>query len=142
MLLTSYDLNVMLSVSATLVLGLAAFSLCRFERRCRDARMFWNSPTGTALSDKSAATDSLSVEVAALQETVRELRDAIGQFQPVAETQQTESDRRMPFDNAVRMAKNGATTDDLTKTCGLNVGEAHLLKKLHSARINRDTRAH
>ena len=41
--------------------------------------------------------------------------------------------RPLPIENATRMARHGASVEELTRTCGLNVGEAELLKKLHSA---------
>jgi hypothetical protein len=31
----------------------------------------------------------------------------------------------------MRMAKLGASIDDLTRNCGLNIGEAQLMQKLH-----------
>ena len=37
----------------------------------------------------------------------------------------------VPMGNALRMAKQGATIDDLTKNCGLSIGEARLMQKLH-----------
>ncbi len=41
--------------------------------------------------------------------------------------------RPLPIENATRMARHGASVEELTRTCGLNVGEAELLKKLHGA---------
>lgn len=40
-------------------------------------------------------------------------------------------DRCLPLDNAVRMAKNGATADELARSCGLNAGEAQLVRTIH-----------
>ena len=37
----------------------------------------------------------------------------------------------LPIDHAVRMIRNGASIEDLTQTCGLNIGEARLLTKMH-----------
>lgn len=47
--------------------------------------------------------------------------------------------RPLPIENAARMARSGASIEDLTRTCGLNVGEAELLKKLHGAPTNHQT---
>jgi hypothetical protein len=49
--------------------------------------------------------------------------------------------RSIPHENAVRMAKHGATVDDLTRTCGLSDIEARLVMRVHgnsgtSARLN------
>ncbi len=40
-------------------------------------------------------------------------------------------DRPLPIDNAIRMAKSGASVEELTRSCGLNAGEAQLMHKLH-----------
>ena len=45
----------------------------------------------------------------------------------------------LPFDYAVRMAKQGASEEDLTRTCGLNKAEAQLMRRLHARQ--RDTKA-
>ena len=46
------------------------------------------------------------------------------------------SERVLPLDNAVRMARNGASVDDLTRSCGLNVGEAQLIRTMHAHAAN------
>lgn len=38
----------------------------------------------------------------------------------------------LPVEYAVRMARSGAGVDDLVQGCGLNIGEAQLLLRLHS----------
>ena len=40
-------------------------------------------------------------------------------------------DTNLPIENAVRMARHGASIDDLVRSCGLNIGEAQLMQKLH-----------
>ena len=47
------------------------------------------------------------------------------------ETQTASAPIQLPIDNAIRMAKQGASVADLTRSCGLNLGEAELMKKLH-----------
>ena len=37
----------------------------------------------------------------------------------------------LPYENAVRMARHGASIDDLTRTCGLSANEARLLMRVH-----------
>ena len=41
-------------------------------------------------------------------------------------------DGSLPIENAVRMARHGASIDELVRNCGLNIGEARLMQKLHS----------
>ena len=45
----------------------------------------------------------------------------------------------LPIENAVRMAKHGASIDDLIRNCGLNIGEAQLMRKLHGKAANAPT---
>lgn len=40
----------------------------------------------------------------------------------------------LPVEYAVRMARAGASVEDLVQSCGLNVGEAQLLLRLHASR--------
>jgi len=42
-----------------------------------------------------------------------------------------DNESRLPIENAVRMAKHGASIEDLMRSCGLNIGEAQLMRKLH-----------
>lgn len=39
----------------------------------------------------------------------------------------------LPVEYAVRMARSGASVDDLVRGCGLNIGEAQLLLRLHAS---------
>ncbi|MBT8085201.1 MAG: DUF2802 domain-containing protein [Woeseia sp.] len=40
----------------------------------------------------------------------------------------------LPVEYAVRMARSGATVDDLVRGCGLNIGEAQLLLRMHAVK--------
>ena len=42
-----------------------------------------------------------------------------------------DGESRLPIENAVRMAKHGASIEELVRGCGLNIGEAQLMRKLH-----------
>lgn len=116
-----------------LLLGLATIAMLRFRRQARRFERFWDSPTGLALADSPAAepvtkiaTDPrLEKRVAELQSVVKTLAGR----QPAA--QQPAVPDKLPIENAVRMAKHGATIDDLIRNCGLNIGEAQLMRKLH-----------
>lgn len=39
----------------------------------------------------------------------------------------------LPVEYAVRMARSGASVDDLVRGCGLNIGEAQLILRLHAS---------
>ena len=126
-----FFLYVLLASNATL-LAIAAVAVIRFERRWQRLEGFWDSPTGAALSDASEdelqeqlrATARLEKRMGELQRTVKLLDMKAPEKQPAVE-------RDLPIENAVRMARLGASVEDLTRNCGLNVGEAQLMKKLH-----------
>lgn len=128
----SYYLFLLLASNA-LLLAIAAFALSRFDRRCKRIEEFWDSPTGTALAEgadddthaQMKATERLEQRVGELQRAVKVMEIKAPQLQaPVVE-------RNVPIENAVRMARHGASIEELTRTCGLNIGEARLMKKLH-----------
>lgn len=123
----------LLIISNAIMLALACSLFAKFERRCLQIDEFWGSPTGNVLSGDD--TDSSSEQMAIAQR----LEKRVGELQrtvKVMEIQKTKpeeppAERSLPIENAVRMAKLGASVDDLTKSCGLNIGEARLMTKLH-----------
>ena len=127
-----FFLYVLLASNATL-LAIAAVAVIRFERRWQRLESFWDSPTGAALSEADEdelheqlrATARLEQRLGELQRTVKllDIKKAPEERPPV--------ERNLPIENAVRMARLGASVEDLTRNCGLNVGEAQLMMKLH-----------
>jgi len=121
----------LLASNATLLM-IAAVAILRFERRWQRIESFWDSTTGAALSDDSdeeireqmEATRRLEKRLGELQRTVRQMESKAPQERPTIE-------RNLPIENAVRMARLGASVEDLTRNCGLNMGEARLMKTLH-----------
>lgn len=110
-----------------LLLGAAAIELMRVKRivrRCRDAR----PAAATASEHTGRLLDGLDERLEALAQAVDEL----------ARRERTAERRPPPAApvrvDAVRMAKNGATPEELARACGLNRGEAELLVRLHAAR--------
>ena len=92
-------------------------------------RSFWDSPTGASEWAKSSPDAVLSGflehRLAMLHEQIEELAK---QKLPASAAQPAE----LPFEYAVRIAKHGASVDDLTRTCGLNKAEARLMWRLHA----------
>ena len=126
------DFYLLLLLSNVLMLGAAALAILRFREQCRRLELFWSSPTGAAISDdKQKRMRQQLLNNMRLEGRVAELQQMIDR---IANNEQWPADRQLPIDNAVRMAKNGATVEQLTQTCGLNVGEAQLMKKLHGKR--------
>lgn len=128
----TYYLYILLSANLLVLIG-GLLAVIRLRQLCRQQEEFWSSPTGAALADKSdehgrqqrLVNLRLEKQIAALQ---TELKAIFNQ-----QNERSASERALPIDNAVRMARRGASIDDLTRSCGLNLGEAQLVKKLHSA---------
>jgi len=126
-----FFLYILLASNATL-LAIAAVAVIRFERRWQRLESFWDSPTGAALDD--ASEDELHEQLMAttrLEQRLGELQRTIKLLDIKAPEERPPVERNMPIENAVRMARLGASVEDLTRNCGLNVGEAQLMKKLH-----------
>lgn len=126
---TTYSLYALLFANAALVAA-AALAILRFQRMLRESRAFWESPTGAALRTQNPVQIDhgklLAHEIAVLQKTVAKLCHR--------EQRQAEAPPSLPLEHAVRMAKRGASVEDLTRSCGLNIGEARLMRKLHGQR--------
>lgn len=127
-----YQYLYLLLVANAVLLTIGLVVVFRFERRWRRIECLWDSTSGAALDEASdletseqiLATRRLEQRLAELQRTVKLMdRRAPEEPQP--------PERSLPIENAVRMARLGASVEDLTRSCGLNVGEAHLMKKLH-----------
>ncbi len=138
-MITVDPLFILLLLAANaMLLGLTCHALVRFERRCNRIEDFWDSPTGNALSDSDdtelreqmKATQRLEKRVGELQRTVKVIELNKHRPQP-AEPTQPAVERNLPIENAIRMARLGASVEELTRSCGLNIGEARLMQKLH-----------
>lgn len=126
-----FFLYVLLASNATL-LAIAAVAVIRFEQRWQRLESFWDSPTGAALDD--ASEDELHEQLMAttrLEQRLGELQRTVKLLDMKAPEERPPVERNLPIENAVRMARSGASVEDLTRNCGLNVGEAQLMKKLH-----------
>ena len=143
-MITVDPLFILLLLAANaMLLGLTCHALVRFERRCNRIEDFWDSPTGNALSDSDdaelreqmKATQRLEKRVGELQRTVKVIELNKHRPQP-AEPTQPAVERNLPIENAIRMARLGASVEELTRSCGLNIGEARLMQKLHRQSAN------
>ena len=137
-----------LLISNALLVAAAGLAIMRFQRFYRHMQQFWYSPTGTSLIGQQEE------EIRRSLRTTRRLDARVNDMQRVIRTLATRDlsksaavERALPIDNAVRMIKHGASVEDLTRNCGLNIGEARLLQKLHgkahaSARTDRSGQDH
>jgi len=127
----SFYLYLLLTANA-LLLSVATVVLFRFDQRCKRIEEFWDSPVGTALADdneeeareQTQATHRIEQRVGELQRVVKLMEIKSPRQQPPVEL-------NVPIENAVRMARLGASVEELTRNCGLNIGEARLMRKLH-----------
>ena len=149
-MITVDPLFILLLLTANaMLLGLTCHALVSFERRCKHIEDFWESPTGNALSDSGdadlreqmEATQRLEKRVAELQRTVKVIELNRHRPQPPQSAQpvQPAVERNLPIENAIRMARLGASVEELTRSCGLNIGEARLMQKLHRQSTNTET---
>ena len=127
MLTVTLPLYLLVIANAALIVA-AAFAVLRVDRALRETREFWASPTGTAMQVEKAAPDAdhrrLLQQMTVLQKTV----DALGtREQPAVQERVVD----LSLQHAVRMAKRGASVEELSRDCGLNAGEAELLRRLH-----------
>ena len=135
----STELVLRLLLAANVVLlGGAAIALLRFREQAQHFERFWESPAGVALAD----TQSLEAQAKAcprpqpvqdpvLARKVVELQQAVRTLAAKDKASGKPADIKLPIENAVRMAKHGASIEELIRTCGLNIGEAQLMRKLH-----------
>ena len=120
------QLNLLLA-SNVLLLGATAILLLRLQHVAEKEGAFWDSPTGFSMQGQAEQRELLKE----IDQRFSVLIDVVHNLSNDKEP--TESSRGgVPYDNAVRMAKHGATLDDLTRTCGLNANEARLLMQVHS----------
>jgi len=122
----------LLLCSNAVLLGIACLAVARFDRRCRRLDAFWASPTGTALAEKQNDAQQKHLQMTQrLEKRVGELQRTVKVMDMSKSPPSPGEERILPIENAQRMAKLGASVDDLTRACGLNIGEARLLQKLH-----------
>lgn len=123
----------------TLVLTGGLLLVLRLRRLCKLHEKSLDCPPAIALAEPDApAADSVQKQMIALMRMEKQLLTLRAELAAQANARRDVSTRErvLPLDNAVRMARNGASVDDLTRSCGLNIGEAQLIRKMHGAAAN------
>lgn len=123
----------------TLVLTGGLLLILRLRRLCKLHEKSLECPPGIALADADEpAADSGQKQMLALMRMEKQLLTLRAELAAHASARDdvSTSERVLPLDNAVRMARNGASVDDLTRSCGLNIGEAQLIRKMHGSAAN------
>jgi hypothetical protein len=66
-----------------------------------------------------------------VSERLGEIQDQLERFNRLERLLIGPITREFPMEHAARLAKSGASVDELTRNCGLNIGEARLVRRLH-----------
>jgi len=122
----------LLVISNAALLAAGCIAILRFQEQRREFEKFWSSPTGTTLGDnKDEGVDQLVQMNRQLEKQIMDLQRAVLTLGQKDAKSQLSIERSLPIENAIRMAQKGASVDDLTRSCGLNIGEARLMQKMH-----------
>ena len=123
---TELVLRLMLAANVVL-LGMTSIALLRFREQAQQFEKFWDSPAGVALAD----TQSLEAQARAqpeprpqpkphqdpaLARRVVELQKVVKTLAARNQGLQEPADTRLPIENAVRMARHGASIDELVRS--------------------------
>ncbi len=120
----------------TLVLTGGLLMILRLRRLCRLHEKSLQCPPAIALADPDPRVDdSAQKQLLALMRMEKQLLTLRAEMAAHASVrgEVAANARVLPLDNAVRMAKKGASIDELTRSCGLNIGEAQLIRKMHGS---------
>lgn len=131
MITDTFVLSILLAANLLLLL-VAITALQRIDARCRRLEEFKLHAASAVPVDTVAADDSgYASALEKLEKRLEIMQRSIMLVAVKTPEKNLPEVRSLPIENAVRMAKEGATIDDLTRTCGLNIGEARLMKTLH-----------
>ncbi len=129
-----------LFISNLLLITAVGLAMVRFLIRVDELDRVRESPNGAALAEEQG-DESRDQEILELGQRLEERIDDLHRIVRVVAAQNSEKGTPVapaapvatvvPMGNALRMARQGATIDDLTKNCGLSIGEARLMQKLH-----------
>ncbi|MDX1498770.1 MAG: DUF2802 domain-containing protein [Woeseiaceae bacterium] len=120
-----------LLIANAALLAAVGLALAKYRRQLDRFERFWSSPTGAALAQSAAEPAPRPQAMRHLERRVGELQRVIRTLETRPAVAETRPTPKLPIENAVRMAQHGASIDDLVKSCGLNIGEAQLMRKLH-----------
>jgi hypothetical protein len=136
----SWDVWLIFARAFVLLAAFAAFgwALLRMRREAADQL----DRVQAAQRELSQQTQALSERVAALSTLVASLPRHV---EPASEPPRTVAPRRdagVPsYETAKRLARSGASVEEIVATCGVPGTEARLLRRLHGAQPRRDNAA-
>lgn len=117
-----------LPVANVCLLAAAVIAILRVQRVIRGKQIYAKLAAGNAIEAEIAAItehcELVSIRLGEMQDEIEKLNDLERLLvEPVS--------RELPMEHAARLAKDGASIDELTRNCGLNIGEARLVRRLH-----------
>ena len=126
----TYSLYFLLIANAAL-LAAVGLAMSRCRRQLARFEQFWNTPTGAALASRTQDGQPQAPAMLQLERRVTDLQKELGKIRTEPRNGVPQPGTRWPIENAVRMARHGASIEELVRSCGLNIGEAQLMRKLH-----------
>jgi hypothetical protein len=97
---------------------------------------------GKAIHSRLAAGTAIEAEIAALTANGRRVASQLQEMQKTIDSLailerllEEPASRGLPMERATTLARSGATVDELTRSCGLSIGEARLMRRLHSGNL-------
>jgi hypothetical protein len=127
------DINSLLSYAVPLanlvVLAIAIMIFWRVQRALGGKAIYSQLAAGAAIETQISAL-GLRGEMVSTQLT--ELQDRIEQLANLEVLRADPAAHGLPLERATTLAKSGASVDELTRTCGLTIGEARLIRRMHS----------
>ena len=130
----------MLIIANAALVAAAGIAVARIQRQMRRFEQFWNSPTGASLANREPVSEQPRPQANRhLERRVTELQSVVKTLAKREQPTVKPIDGSLPIANAVRMARHGASIDELVRNCGLNIGEARLMQKLHSQAVANKT---
>ena len=125
-----------LLLSNACLVAAAALTLIRSRSEMRAMREFWTSPAMLAMQpeayDDRDLRRMLDRRITMLQKYVEQKIERSGDEETRKSAAVVLRGNELPLEYAARMARGGASVEDLIRGCGLNKGEAQLLMRLHA----------
>lgn len=126
-----------LLIANGLIVAAGAIAIYRLWRLASRYEAFRNSPAGAPPAEQP---DSDAVLCGFLDHRLRLMKEdiqrSLGEQRPVKAAELPQPPPKtaaMPFEYAVRLARQGAGIDDLVQACGLSRAEARLVHRVHGS---------
>ncbi|MEM7432351.1 MAG: DUF2802 domain-containing protein [Pseudomonadota bacterium] len=113
-----------------LLLGMAVIAMLRLRRLALQLRRTADNAGGRTKVD-STIESSQNSGLLRVERQLRELQSTVRVLAQTPKPERTGTKAPASLSYAMRMAKQGASKNDLVKNCGLSTAEASLVRKIH-----------